>query len=77
MIRIPFQSFRSDPAALGDGFSAEFVFDGERLECQWSPAPPQGDVARALLPAYRAARAAFLAGIAKRLGGNVACLELS
>lgn len=57
---------------LPGGFAVEFDFDGQRLDAEWSPDFPDARIGRKLLPAYRAARDHFLAG----LGINVAVVEL-
>lgn len=44
-------------------FAVEFSLDGGRLEARWSPHIPRGRKARNLRPAYRVARADFLAGL--------------
>lgn len=48
---------------LRNGYIVTLSLDGARLEAQWSPAVPIGRRARKLLPAYRAARADFLASL--------------
>jgi hypothetical protein len=45
------------------GFTVEFVLDGLRLECEWSPRMPRGKQARRVLAHYQAARNEFLASL--------------
>lgn len=60
---------------IGKGFRVTFVFDGTRLDCIWLPRMPRGRKGRALLPAYRTARNAFLGKVAIVTGKNVAVIE--
>lgn len=66
----------SEPMAVGRGYSVEFSFDGSRLDCQWSPRMPYGRHGRSVLPAYQAARNAFLGKVATFTGQNVAVIDL-
>ncbi|MBD3761471.1 hypothetical protein [Rhizorhabdus sp.] len=66
----------SEPAALGKGYSVAFTFDGARLDSQWLPRMPYGRRGRSLLPAYRAARDAFLGKVARYTGQNIAVIDL-
>ena len=45
------------------GFTAEFVLDGLRLECQWAPRMPRGRKAKHILSHYTAARHDFLGSL--------------
>lgn len=57
---------------LRNGYAVTLSLDGARLAAEWSPDVPNGRRARKLLPAYRAARADFLAS----LGLSVMVIEL-
>lgn len=48
---------------LPRGYAVEFSLENGRLEARWSPDVPQGQRARKLMPAYRAARDEFLASL--------------
>lgn len=45
------------------GFTADFVLDGSRLDCEWSPHVPHGKRAKKLIPHYQKARNDFLASL--------------
>jgi hypothetical protein len=66
---------RSKLTPVGEGFAVEFVFDGQRLDAEWSPGLP-GPNRQHLIPAYRRARDRFLRRVAVALGTNIGVLEL-
>lgn len=68
--------FRSEPADVGLGFIVTFTLDGSSMSCEWDPAAPWGKKQRKVLPAYRAARDAFLNDVAKKLNTSIAVVEL-
>lgn len=69
-------SYRSQPAKLGQGITAAFIFDGASLTVEWAPKPPVGRKARRVLPAYRQARHEFLTELSERLGVVIAVAEI-
>jgi hypothetical protein len=67
----------SDWTRIGGGFSVMFSLRGSsHIDCSWSPRAPTHRELRRHLDRYRKARSAYLAALAKHLGGTVACLEL-
>jgi hypothetical protein len=66
----------SRPYDLGRGFSVEFKMQAGRIDAVWSPRVPFGRRGRQLLPAYRAARAKWLASIAPDVGGTILVVDI-
>jgi hypothetical protein len=75
-LRLP--TMASDIHRLGDGYSCAFNSSENGIECIWYPDVPPVRKARRIMKAgkYFAARDAFLAEVAARIGRNVLCINL-
>jgi hypothetical protein len=64
----------SEIHAIG-GYSCCFTFDGQRLDVEWLPRVPAGELGRKLLPEYRRARDTFLRTLTPTFG-NIMVVDL-
>lgn len=67
---------RSEKMPLGRGYAVSFVFEANKLDCEWYPRLPSPRKGRGLLPAYRRARDEFIGRIAARTGLAVLVVDL-